>query len=119
MKNRIVSVSNLTGTNVYNRKGKKIGTIEDIAIDLVTGQVLYGVLSFGGFLGMGDKHFAVPPKALQFGSHHENKITIDVDKDKLKDAPGFGKDKWPAQHNTKFIDSVYTHYGYEWKATPY
>ena len=55
----------------------------------------YAVLSFGGFMGMGNKLFAMPWEAFEF-SATENKLILNVDKEKLKTAPGFDKDgKWP------------------------
>ncbi len=113
MDNRIVATSTLTGIQVHNKEGKRIGKIEDVVIDLETGHVMYSVLSFGGFLGMGNKYFAVPVKALNSDENH--KIVFDIDKDKLEEAPGFDKNDWPEHSTDKFIDSVYSHYGYERK----
>lgn len=113
MKPRALSSSTITGTNVENLKGDSIGEIYDLMIDLETGEVLYAVLSHGGFLGMGNDYFAVPMQALQFSDRDEDLIKIDIDKEVLENAPGFDKDNWPASPATDFTNTVYDHYGYE------
>lgn len=115
MKPRTLSATTLTGTKVQNLKGENIGNIQDLMIDLETGQILYAVLSFGGFLGMGDDYFALPLEALIFSEKEEELIKIDIDKETLKDAPGFDKDNWPLQPTDEFLHSVYDYYGYEHK----
>jgi surface antigen len=83
-------------------------------IDIPTGRVAYAVLSFGGFLGMGNKLFAVPWHA--FTIDEENKeFVLDVDKKVLENAPGFDKDNWPDMANVDFGKQIYGYYGY----TPY
>src|SRR6266545_4609381 len=57
---RVMGASTLTGDSVRNPAGEDLGKIEEIMIDVPTGRVAYAVLSFGGFLGLGDKLFAVP-----------------------------------------------------------
>jgi len=75
------------------------------------------VLSFGGFMGMGNKLFAMPWKAFEFAKT-ENKLVLNVDKEKLKTAPGFDQDaKWPDFADRTWGSSIYKYYGYEpyWK----
>ena len=113
MKNRILSASTISGTNVKNKKRENIGKIQDLMIDLETGDVVYAVLSFGGFLGIGDKYFAVPVEALNFTIKDSNReIMLDISKERLENAPGFDKDHWPMEASPDFIQSVYDHYGY-------
>ncbi len=112
--NRILSASTLKGTDVKNRNNENIGKIKDLMVNTEDGHVEYAVLSFGGFLGIGDKFFAVPIQALQFSTKDDDHIiTLDMDKKKLEKAPGFDKDNWPMTANTEFIESVYNYYGYE------
>jgi hypothetical protein len=82
-------------------------------IDLDDGQVAYAVLSFGGFLGLGDKLFAIPLEALMFDAENHTAV-LDVDKEILKDAPGFDKDHWPdnAQYEAGWLLDIYEYYGY-------
>lgn len=91
---RVLSASTLTGDDVYNRGEEQLGTIEDLMIDTETGQVAYAVLSTGGFLGVGDKLFAVPWRALRVDEANKHLI-LDIEKDRLKEAEGFDKSNWP------------------------
>ena len=78
----------------------------------------YAVLSFGGFMGMGNKLFAMPWKAFEF-SNTENKLILNVDKKKLETAPGFDKDaKWPDFADRTWGAGIYKYYGYDpyWKS---
>ena len=104
-----LSASTLIGDRVVNRKGEDLGKIEDLMIDPEQGRVGYAVLSFGGFLGMGDKFFAVPMQALKL-SREDKSFVLDVDKERLKNAPGFDKDNWPDISDRTFGKSVYSYY---------
>lgn len=117
MRPNIISTSDINGNKVENLEGKHIGAIEDIMFEPESGTISYAVLSFGGFLGIGDKHFAIPVEALGF-SDKANTITLDIDKNKLENAPGFDKTNRPINADTEFIHSVYSHYGYERRTPP-
>jgi sporulation protein YlmC with PRC-barrel domain len=112
MHNLILSSSSITGTNVTNQKGENLGTVKDLMIDTENGTVNYAVLSFGGFLGMGDKYFAIPFEAFSVNTTTET-FVLNVSKDRLENAPGFDKDNWPQTSDTKYWDNLYTHYGVE------
>ena len=91
-----VSVNALKDYKVINKSGEDLGNIEDLMIDLQNDRIAYAVLSFGGFLGMGHKLFAVPWRALELKLYKHNLIiTLNVDKEVLKKADGFDKDKLP------------------------
>jgi sporulation protein YlmC with PRC-barrel domain len=106
----VLPVSDLTGNDVVNIEGERLGTIASYAIDLEQGRIAYAVLSFGGFLGFGDKRFAVPWDAMQF-SPHDKKFILNVNKELLEQAPGFDKDNWPSPDNRQFALEVYKYYG--------
>ena len=114
-----LSTSSINGTNVVNMQGEDVGHIEDIMIDLSTGRILYTVLSFGGLFGIGNKLFAVPFESFTVDQNNE-RFVLDVDKDRLKDAPGFDKDNWPSTYNRDFQTQVYTYYEVDpyWDALP-
>lgn len=114
MTNLVLTSSSISGTKVKNPQGKDLGDVKDLMIDTETGNVAYVILSFGGFLGMGDKLFAVPFEAFRFDTNSEEMV-IDVDKEKLENAPGFDKDNWPKSPDRSFISDIHSHYGY----TPY
>jgi sporulation protein YlmC with PRC-barrel domain len=109
---RVMSATSLAGDRVYNRAGDDLGKLTDIMIDVPTGRIAYGVLSFGGFLGMGDKLFAVPWKRLSVDEDNKRFI-LDVSKETLERAPGFDKDNWPDMADPSWSSQIHTHYGVE------
>jgi hypothetical protein len=102
------------GSKVLNAQNEDLGKIEDLVLDAEAGRIAYAVLSFGGFLGMGEKYFAIPWNAFHFNLK-ENCAVLNVDKKKLENAPGFDKDNWPNMADSIWATSIYKHYGY----TPY
>jgi len=86
--------SELIGKNVTNPKGEGLGEIKDLVVDTAHGRVQYAVISFGGFLGLGDKLFAYPLERFE-RSTERGKLVLNVDKDKMKSAPGFEDKSWP------------------------
>lgn len=110
----VAAKKTLIGCKVYNKQNEDLGQIEDVVIDAGAGRIAYAVLSFGGFLGMGDKYFAIPWNAVHFNLS-ENHAILNVEKKLLEDAPGFDKDDWPNMANAKWGTTIYKHYGY----TPY
>jgi sporulation protein YlmC with PRC-barrel domain len=101
--------SDLIGMNVKNPQNEDLGKIEDLVLDPDGGRVIYAVLSFGGFLGMGDKLFAVPMSSLDPSA--DNKfLTFNVDKDRLKNASGFDKKNWPNMADQRWATETHTFY---------
>jgi len=109
---RVLSASTLKGDKVVNLQGEDLGKIEDLMIDLERGRVAYAVLSFGGFLGLGDKLFAIPWEALAVDTA-EKRIVLNVDKELLKRAPGFDKNHWPDMTDAAWGSQLYGYYGYK------
>lgn len=103
--------SKLSGLTVKNMQDEKLGKVEDFVINLEDGKIAYVALSFGGVLGIGDKLFAVPFRELKFNhGRDEMYFVLNIDKDKLKAAPGFDKSHWPDTADPKWrseIDSYY------------
>jgi len=99
------------GSSVVNKQNEDLGKIEDIVLDAGAGRIAYAVLSFGGFLGMGDKYFAIPWNALHFNLTEKHAV-LNVDKKLLENAPGFDKDNWPNMADSVWGNSIYKHYGY-------
>jgi sporulation protein YlmC with PRC-barrel domain len=113
---RVLSASTLEGDKVVNAAGQDIGKIDEIMIDTPTGRVAYAVLSFGGFLGMGDKLFAIPWSRLSLDE--DNKVfLLDIDKETLERAPGFDKSNWPDMADRAWGAEIYSYYGSQpyWK----
>lgn len=89
-----VKSANIVGTRVVNRMNEDMGNVEDIVIDVLTGRIVYAVLSFGGFLGLGEKLYAVPWKALRYVK--EMKVyVLNVNRDEIELGPSFDKGAWP------------------------
>ena len=106
---RVLAADTLTGDKVVNRKKEDLGTIEHLMIDLENGRVAYAVLSFGGFLGMGDKLFAIPWSALTVDTV-EKQFILNVDKAALENAPGFDKSNWPNMSDRTWGTTVSSYY---------
>ena len=108
----VLSSTTICSDHVKNAAGEDLGKIEDLMIDLHSGRIAYAVLSFGGFLKMGNKLFAIPWEALKVDSI--NKVFIlHVDKSQLENATGFDKDKWPNMADPTFGSTLYRHYGFQ------
>ena len=90
------------GSKVVNQQDENLGKIEDVVIDTDSGRIAYAVLTFGGFLGMGDKYFAIPWEAFRF-SMTENRAVLNVEKSLLERAPGFDKDSWPTRADAEWL----------------
>ncbi len=101
--------AHLIGCVVRGREGEKLGTIEDIVLNAGGDSVSYAVLAYGGFLGFGDKLFAVPWSEFQRHSEKEA-YTLDVRKEYLKNAPGFSKHHWPNTAGKDWAQHIETFY---------
>ena len=108
----VLSGSSLKGDKVVNYKGEDLGKIEEVMIDLDRGRVAYAVLSFGGFLGMGDKLFAIPWQAFSVDTTNK-RLVLNADKELLEKAPGFDKDNWPDMADLSLGSTLYGYYGYK------
>jgi len=106
----LMGANTLLGEDVYNHRGEDLGDIKEFMLDMRTGNVSYAVLSFGGFLGMGEKLFAVPWNALTLDTVNKRFI-LKVEKDQLKDAPGFDADRWPDMNNPDWVKGINSYYG--------
>jgi hypothetical protein len=98
------------GANVENPQGQNLGEIKDIVIDRASGRMAYAVVSFGGFLGMGEKLFAVPWGAFSQPKADKETFVLDVDKERLKNAPGFDTHNWPQMASREWVTSLYSYY---------
>lgn len=106
----LMGADTLVGNDVYNEKGEDLGEIKEIMLDMQSGRVGYAVLSFGSFLGMGEKLFAVPWDALKLDTEHK-RFVLNVEKDQLKQAPGFDRGKWPNMADQTWAEGIHSYYG--------
>jgi len=107
---RLLSASTLAADNVYNPKGEKLGSIKELMLNINSGKVCYAVLSFGGFLSLGEKLFAVPWGALTVDTDNQ-RFVMDTDEERLKTAPGFDADNWPNMADSSWEKNVNAYYG--------
>jgi sporulation protein YlmC with PRC-barrel domain len=108
--NAPVKASAIIGSGVFNPKGESLGEIKEIVIDPRIGKVAYVVVAFGGFLGLGEKLFAIPFSSFAYnvaGGHY----VLEISPDRLKEAPGFDADHWPAMSDEKWNLEVHHFYG--------
>ena len=106
---RVLSASTLSGDDVYDPRGEKLGSIKELMLDIENGKVCYAVLSFGGFLSLGEKLFAVPWSALKVDTENKRFI-MDTTEERMKTAPGFDSDHWPNMADTSWEKSIYSYY---------
>lgn len=105
-----LSASTIIGDAVENSSGEHLGKIEELMIDVEQGRIAYAVLSFGGFMGLGDKLFAIPWNALRINTQ-EHKFVLEADKNTLEAAPGFDKDNWPDMADPSWGSDIHRYYG--------
>lgn len=106
----LMGADTLIGDSVVNGQEDNLGEIKEIMLDIRSGQVAYAVLAFGGFLGMGEKLFAVPWQALQLDTINK-RFVLNVDKTKLQTAPGFDPDAWPDMSDVGWSNQIHSFYG--------
>ena len=91
---KFLTVSSIMGDKIFNRAGERLGKIFDIMINVQEAKIEYVVIEFGGFMGTGQKYFAVPFQALSINTQRQAFI-LDESREFLSNAPGFDKEHWP------------------------
>lgn len=86
----LIAADKVEGTSVYNLNGDKLGTVDDIMIDKVSGRAIYAVMSFGGFLGMGEKFHPLPWSTLNY-DERKGGYVVSLDKAMLEKAPAYDR----------------------------
>jgi sporulation protein YlmC with PRC-barrel domain len=114
-----VRASKLIGMNIQNERGESVGEVNDIVLDANTGKVRYMAVTYGGFLGLGNKMFAVPYEAFacrrDADDPDETLLVLNVTKQQLEGATGFDEDSWPNFADTKFTSELDKRYGVDRK----
>jgi hypothetical protein len=105
----VLSATTVIGDRVVNPQGEDLGRIEEVMLDLFDDRIAYAVLSFGGFLGVGDKLFAVPWRALRLDADN-HRFVLDESAERLRNAPGFDKNDWPDMADRRFATQMYDYY---------
>jgi PRC-barrel domain len=107
---RLIASDKVEGTAVYNRQGERLGDVHNLMVDKYSGQVAYAVMSFGGFLGIGESYHPLPWKVLDYDKRMGGYV-VDLDKDKLRAAPSFSRDKTPDWSDRSWDTRVHDYYG--------
>ena len=108
----LIAASKVNGTTVYNSQGESLGSIYDVMIDKRSGEVAYAVMSFGGFLGMGEDYHPLPWSMLTYDTEQGGYV-VNLDKDSLEGAPRFSEAdeaRWEDPAYTGSIDDFYARY---------
>lgn len=112
-----IRASQLIGMNIQNPQGEDVGEINDIVLDSDSGRVRYAAVTYGGFLGVGDKLFAVPFSAFKCQADRddpsEHVMVLNVTREQLKGATGFDQDQWPNFADRNFTSQLDRQYGIE------
>src|SRR4249919_4404508 len=85
---RMIAASKVNGTTVYNTAGEKLGSVYDVMIDKRSGNAEYAIMSFGGFLGIGDSYHPLPWKSLTYDTD-QGGYAVDLDRPRLEGAPSY------------------------------
>lgn len=105
--NNLIGAERVNGTTVYNPAGDKLGSVEDILIDKASGQAIYAIMSFGGFLGIGEKHHPLPWSSLRYDTVKEGYV-VNLDKKMLENAPSYetAEFEWTPEYG-RSVDKYY------------
>lgn len=117
--NPLIAGSRVAGTAVYDTAGERLGTVDDIMIDKQSGRIAYAVLSFGGFLGIGDKHHPLPWQALKYDTSLGGYVT-NMDRSRLEGAPVLGDDADTMWQDRAWGQRVHDYYNVSpyWSSLP-
>lgn len=104
----VISSDKVNGTNVYNPNGEKLGSIDSLVIDKLSGQVRYAVMEFGGFLGIGTDNYPLPWDSLKYDSSLGGYV-VSVTKEQLEGAPRYERGvEWDyTEENRKRVNDYY------------
>jgi sporulation protein YlmC with PRC-barrel domain len=105
----LIASRDVTGTSVYDASGEKLGSVDDIMIDKLSGKIAYAVLSFGGFLGIGDKQYPLPWAKLHYDTTLGGYV-VDLAKEKLEGAPSYATGDQVAWNDEAWGRRVHDHY---------
>ena len=106
----LIPADRVNGTDVCNAAGEKLGKIEDVVIEKVSGQVAYAILSFGGLLGMGGKFHPVPWKLLRYDVE-KRAYVVPLDKPDLEDAPMIDETELSGWSDERSREAIFRYYG--------
>jgi hypothetical protein len=104
----LIAASKVNGTSVYNRGGEKLGSVYDVMINKRSGQIAYAVMSFGGWLGIGNSYHPLPWHHLTYDERHGGYV-VDIDRSRLEGGPSYAADdsSWDDPLYGRRVDDYY------------
>ena len=106
----LLSTTGFYGDSVYDLAGKFLGEIEELVLDIHSGRIAYALLAVGGFLGMGQKMFAVPWSTVTIDRVYQ-RCVVNIDLDRLIDAPSLDGDPLPRMADLGWATRVHAYFG--------
>ena len=106
----LIAADKVAGTAVFNQDGEKVGSIYNVMIDKRSGRVTYAVMSFGGFLGIGERYHALPWQVLHYDPSKGGYI-VGLSRQQLEAAPTFARNEEPDFDDPVWGTTVHRHYG--------
>ena len=104
----LIAAEQVKGTDVFNADGDELGTVDDIMIDKISGKAIYAIMSFGGFLGIGEKYHPLPWSTLTY-DESKGGYVVNLAKQMLEDAPTYDADEeflWTPAYGQR-VDKYY------------
>ena len=105
----LIAASKVNGTSVYDRAGEKLGTIYDIMINKASGRTAYAIMSFGGFLGVGNSYHPLPWQHLTY-DEQQGGFVVDIDRSRMDGAPSYAEGDmtvWDDPAYGRHVDDYY------------
>ena len=109
-----IAASRVIGTEVYNTSGENIGTIEDVMLEKTSNGIMLAVIGFGGFLGIGEKYYAIPWSVLDYDKARGG-YTVPFTKQQLEAAPAYSINELTGDDGRRARDASFQYY----KVDPY
>jgi hypothetical protein len=110
----LIGADQVQGTTIYNPRGDNLGSVQDVMIDKISGRIAYAVVGFGGFLGIGNRHYPLPWETLKYDQSMGGYV-VNLDKSVLEGAPSYADDEAVTWNDRAWDEHVYDYYG----ARPY
>ena len=107
---RLISSDKVVGTTVYDLQGEHLGSVYNLMVDKISGQVAYAVMSFGGFLGMGESYHPLPWRVLTYDTGRGGYV-VDLDRSRLEAAPSYTSSTPPNWSDRTYAHRVDEFYG--------
>jgi hypothetical protein len=105
----LISSDKVAGTDVYNTAGDSLGEIHDVMIDKRSGKIAYAVMSFGGFLGMGERYHPLPWSTLKYDTGQGGYV-VGLTKEQLEKAPTYASNESPAWGDRSYEEKIHSYY---------